>query len=323
MVYSTIGIAAGCALDLIIGDPHSIPHPVSAIGKLIAFCERKLLRGGDAPAAKRRKGFLMCCVIVAFCAAAPLAVLSLMYRFNAVCGAAVESIMCFQILAVKSLRVESMKVKKALDEGSLKKARRMLSMIVGRDTERLDEEGVARAAIETVAENTTDGVIAPLFYMMIGGPVLGFVYKGINTMDSMVGYKNEKYADFGRFAAKLDDAANFIPSRIAAALMIISSFILKYDAKNAYKIFKRDRSLTLSPNAGQTEAVCAGALRIGLLGDAYYSGRLVKKPVIGDPKRAPQYYDIVRANKMMYCSAIVMEIIAAAARGFFILNFGA
>ena len=170
-------------------------------------------------------------------------------------------------------------------------------------TQSLDEAGVTKAAVETVAENTSDGIIAPLFYMAIGGPVLMFFYKGVNTMDSMVGYKNEKYLNFGRYAAKLDDLLNYIPARISAWLMIAGARVLGFDSKNAVKIFKRDRYNHASPNSAQTEAVMAGALDVQLAGNAYYFGKLCEKPTIGDAIRPVEKKDIPRANQLLYVSA--------------------
>ena len=244
----------------------------------------------------------------------PFCILYLAYSVHIYAGIIVESIMCWQILAAKSLKTESTKVENALKENNIEKARYNVSMIVGRDTKELDAEGVTKAAVETIAENSSDGVIAPLFYMLLGGAILGFLYKGINTLDSMVGYKNDRYIDFGMAAAKLDDIANFIPARISAFLMILSAFILKFDAKNAWRVFKRDRYKSTSPNSGQTEAVCAGALGIELLGDTYYFGKLVKKPAVGDAARSIKPDDIHNANKLMYCMAFIMVVFVVAAR---------
>ena len=230
-------------------------------------------------------------------------------------GFIVESVMCYQILAVKSLRVESMKVYTALKQDGLPAARTAVSMIVGRDTAQLDEHGIVRAAVETVAENTSDGVIAPLFYMFFFGAAGGFIYKAVNTMDSMIGYKNDKYLYFGRFAAKLDDVLNFIPSRIGGVLMVLSAGIASlaekngekhYSMKNAWKIFLRDRKKHSSPNSAQTEAACAGALMVALSGDNYYFGKLVKKPQIGDAVRPLEAEDIKRSHVLLYISAFLM-----------------
>lgn len=233
------------------------------------------------------------------------------YVLHPYLGMLIETIMTYQILATKCLKTESMKVYKCLKEEGIEEARRAVSMIVGRDTAVLDEEGVAKAAIETVAENTSDGVIAPMLYTALGGPILGFLYKAVNTMDSMVGYKNDKYLYFGRAAAKLDDAVNFLPSRISACLMILAAFLggHAYDGKRAYKIYRRDNRKHASPNSAQTESVCAGALGIQLAGDASYFGKIVKKPYIGDALRKVEYEDIQRVNHLMYLTVGISEIL--------------
>lgn len=308
-IAGLISIIAGYIIDLIIGDPYSIPHPVVAIGKLVTFCTDRLLYNDSSVAGKRKNGLIMVLIVLFACIAVPLCILYMAYRLHVAAGIVIESIMCWQILAAKSLKTESTKVETALERNDIEKARFNVSMIVGRDTENLDAEGITKAAVETVAENSSDGVIAPLFYMLFGGAVAGFLYKGINTMDSMVGYKNEKYIDFGRAAAKLDDIANFIPARISAFLMVISAFMLGYDAKNACKIFIRDRYKSTSPNSGQTEAACAGALGIELLGDACYFGRIVKKPSVGDALHKIAPCDINKANRLMYCMEFIMVVL--------------
>ena len=226
-------------------------------------------------------------------------------------GMVVEAVMTYQILAARCLQVESGKVWKQLKAGNLEAAREAVSMIVGRDTQNLTEEGVAKAAIETVAENTSDGVIAPMLYTALGGPVLGFLYKAVNTMDSMVGYKNDRYLHFGRAAAKLDDVVNFLPARISALLMIGAAFFSgkSYNGRQAWRIWRRDSRKHASPNSAQTESVCAGALGIQLAGDASYFGKVVKKPYIGDPKRQVEYEDIRRANRLMNRTAWICEIL--------------
>lgn len=222
-----------------------------------------------------------------------------------------ESIVCYQLFAAKSLRTESMKVYHELEKGDLAGARRAVSMIVGRDTAELTEEGITKAAVETIAENASDGVIAPMIYMMLGGATLGWAYKAINTMDSMVGYKNEKYQYFGTFAAKLDDVVNFIPSRLSAWAMIAVSFILGFDGKNAVKIYRRDNRNHASPNSAQTEAAAAGALDIQLAGNAHYFGKLYEKKTIGDPIREIEKEDIKRANRLLYGTAILSMVVCA------------
>lgn len=241
----------------------------------------------------------------------PGGILYLAYHISFYLGLAVESFMCYQILATKSLKVESDRVYQEIQTGDIARARKAVSMIVGRDTQNLTIEGVTKAAVETVAENTSDGVIAPLFYMVIGGALLGFGYKAVNTMDSMVGYKNDRYLYFGRTAAKLDDIVNYIPARISALLMVVSCFLCgkEFDGKRAWYIFKRDRCKHASPNSAQTEAVCAGALGIRLAGNASYFGKIVEKPYIGDAERAVETEDIKRADRLLYATAILCEAI--------------
>ena len=243
--------------------------------------------------------------------AVPGGILYLAYHISFYLGLAVESFMCYQILATKSLKVESDRVYREIQTGDIARARKAVSMIVGRDTQNLTIEGVTKAAVETVAENTSDGVIAPLFYMVIGGALLGFGYKAVNTMDSMVGYKNDRYLYFGRTAAKLDDIVNYIPARISALLMVVSCFLCgkEFDGKRAWYIFKRDRCKHASPNSAQTEAVCAGALGIRLAGNASYFGKIVEKPYIGDAERAVETEDIKRTNRLLYATAVLCEAI--------------
>lgn len=299
-------VAAGFILDLLIGDPHFMPHPVKLIGLLVTKLERLLRNHGTrGEREERTAGSLLVILVLLITGLTAGTALGLAYWIHPYIGVVLESILCFQLLAVKSLKDESMKVHHALKEDSLLKAREAVSMIVGRDTDSLDEVGITKAAVETVAENTSDGVIAPLLYMAAGGALFGMLYKAVNTMDSMVGYKNETYLNFGRTAAKLDDFCNYIPARLAAYLMLAASFFLRYDWKNARRIYSRDRYNHKSPNSAHTEAVCAGALGIQLAGDAYYFGTLCKKPVIGDPIRKVDYDDIRKANRLLYGTSIL------------------
>ena len=311
----TLCILVGFLIDLILGDPYDIPHPVVLIGKLITLCEKtafKLFPKTDK--GKFLGGIFICVVVIVLSMAVPAVILYFFGRISPYLRFAAECIMCWQIIAVKSLKKESMNVYNELENGTIDTARKAVSRIVGRDTKSLTDEGVTKAAVETVAENTSDGVIAPLFYMLIGGPVLGFLYKAVNTMDSMIGYKNEKYMFLGRAAAKTDDLFNFIPARLSAFFMIFSAFLLKYDYKNAYKIFKRDRFNHKSPNSAQTESVCAGALDVMLAGDAWYFGKLVKKPTIGDDIRKIQHNDIIKANNMMILTSVLFLTIGILVR---------
>lgn len=330
MCYHIIAFIAGFVLDLLIGDPHFIPHPVRLIGSLISFLDKRLnseagynSSENEANLTKYKRGVLLAFTVIFATFAVSVIILVAAYSINLYAGVIAEAVMTWQILATKCLRVESMRVYDALRTDGVDAGRRAVSMIVGRDTSVLDEAGVTRAAVETIAENTSDGVIAPMLYTAIGGPVLGFVYKAMNTMDSMLGYKNDKYMYFGRFAARLDDVVNFIPARISAYLMIAAAFIggRQFDGKNAYRIFKRDRFNHASPNSAQTESVCAGALRVQLAGDAVYFGKLVKKKYIGDGLREIEYEDIKRANRLMYITAFLCELLSVAVMSLVLILF--
>ena len=321
MCYHILAFIAGFVLDLLIGDPHFIPHPVRLIGSLISFLDKRLncddgynISEKKLNLIKYKRGMLLAFTVIFATFAISVIIIVAAYSINLYAGVIAEAVMTWQILATKCLRVESMRVYDALRTDGVDAGRRAVSMIVGRDTSVLDAAGVTRAAVETIAENTSDGVIAPMLYTAIGGPVLGFVYKAVNTMDSMLGYKNDKYMYFGRFAARLDDVVNFIPARISAYLMIAAAFIggRQFDGRNAYRIFKRDRFNHASPNSAQTESVCAGALRVQLAGDAVYFGKLVKKKYIGDGLREIEYEDIKRANRLMYITAFLCELLSVA-----------
>lgn len=305
-----LALILGFVLDLIFGDPRWLYHPVCVIGNLISFLEKRIRKLFP----KTEKGqlvggtmevFLVCL----FSLGIPFVIIKFLYEVYPIAGFVLETFWCYQLLAARSLRTESMKVYDRLKNGTIEEARLAVSMIVGRDTQSLSEIGVTKAAVETVAESSSDGIIAPMFYMTIGGIPLMFLYKGINTMDSMLGYKNEKYLYFGRCAAKLDDVANYIPSRIAGWLMVAASFFCGLDGKNAVKIYKRDRRNHASPNSAQTEAAMAGALNVQLAGDAYYFGKLYKKQTIGDPNRAVEIEDIPRANRLMYTTAFLGVVV--------------
>lgn len=306
MYYSLIALGIGFILDLIFGDPYFLWHPIRLIGNLIAFAEN-LLRS-IFPKTKKGEliaGTFLVIVVVVLSTGIPILILSLLYKWSSYVGVLVESIMCYQLLATKSLKDESMKVYKALSKGELEEGRKAVSMIVGRDTANLSETGIIKAAVETVAENTSDGSIAPILFMIIAGAGGGFFYKAVNTMDSMIGYKNEKYINFGKSAAKLDDILNYIPARISAVLMIVSTIFSKFNTKNAWKIYWRDRYNHASPNSAHTEAVVAGALEVQLAGDAYYFGKLYPKKTIGDEIRKIECEDIKRANVLLYQTAII------------------
>ncbi|MGN0158386.1 MAG: adenosylcobinamide-phosphate synthase CbiB [Brotaphodocola sp.] len=308
--------AGGFLLDLWFGDPCWMPHPIRLIGTMISRTEAWLWKKEEQRDSRKefRRGIGLVCVVLTGTAMLFGMIFGLSYFLNPFLGMVVEMIMTYQILAAKCLKTESMKVYDCLKKKDLESSRTAVSMIVGRDTAVLDEIGVAKAAIETVAENTSDGVIAPMLYTAVGGPVLGLLYKAVNTMDSMVGYKNERYLYFGRAAAKLDDLVNFLPARLSAYLMILAAFCSgkAYSGKQALAVWKRDRRKHASPNSAQTEAVCAGALGIQLAGDASYFGKVVKKPYIGDAVRPVEYEDIRRANHLMYQTAWFCQILCLA-----------
>lgn len=311
----------GMILDWIFGDPVWLYHPVRIIGKWISFLEKILRKfAGDQEGNEKKlliAGGILWILVILASAAVPMGILYLAEKISPCVAFVLECFWCYQLLAARSLGKESKKVYKKLMQDDLSGARLAVSMIVGRDTEQLTVEGVTKAAVETVAENTNDGVIAPLIYMLIGGPILGFVYKAVNTMDSMLGYKNEKYLYFGRVAAKMDDVAGFIPARISALLMILASCLFGMDGKNALWIWKRDRRKHASPNAAQTEAVCAGALQVQLAGDAWYFGKKHEKDTIGDPIRNIEPKDILRSEKLMIGTEVLTFLLFGGIRLFF------
>ena len=288
-------VLGGFLLDALFGDPAWLPHPVVLMGRCISVLEKHLrtalpktprgeLAGGAAVAAVLPLGTLAVTGLACWAAA----------RLHPALGLALQMLWCGQALAAKGLAQESRNVYKELAKGDLPAARRAVARIVGRDTQNLTAAGVTRAAVETVAENASDGVIAPLLYMLLGGAPLALTYKAINTMDSMLGYKNEKYLYFGRCAAKLDDAANWLPSRLAALLWVAAA--------------------ALTGNSAQTESACAGALGVQLAGPAYYFGEYYDKPTIGDPLREIEPRDILRANRMMYAESLLALVLGLAVR---------
>jgi len=311
-----------------------MPHPIVFIGKLISKLKKALWKifslSNEREETKGKKlfaGFLLFVITVSVSTLIPFGILYFLRKIHpwlAYASYALEVFWAYQILAAKSLYQESMKVYKALntsdtsdisntsdasDVEKLEKSRYAVSMIVGRDTESLDEEGIIKATVETIAENTSDGEIAPLLFMAIFGVCGGFFYKAINTLDSMVGYKNDEYIYFGRVSAKMDDVANFIPARLSAFFMILASGLAGADLKNAFVIFLRDRKKHKSPNSAQTESVMAGALHVALAGDAWYFGTLYKKDVIGNKDRAIEKEDIKKANQIMLITSLLAWIV--------------
>ena len=311
--YYASALMAGFLLDLLIGDPRWLYHPVIFIGKTISFFERNIRRRFPAtPHGELAGGVLLVLLTLVVSGGIPVVILAVTGRIHPLLQWAAGAFLCYQLLAMKCLKDESMKVYHALKTGPLEDGRHAVSMIVGRDTQALDEKGVVKAAVETVAENFSDGVLAPMFYMLIGGPVLMFLYKGINTMDSMVGYKNDRYLYFGRCAARLDDAVNFIPSRLAGIMLILAAYIGNFSGKDAKRIFLRDRKKHASPNSAQTESAAAGALQVQLAGNAYYFGKLHEKQYIGDPIREIQVEDIKRMNQLMYLASTMSAVLFTA-----------
>lgn len=315
MTAAVLPLVIGFGVDLLLGDPHGFPHPVVLIGKLISALERVLRRLFPKTMwGERAAGGVLWLLVVSISTAVPALLLAAAKLIHPVLAIALESVMCWQILATKSLRTESMKVCHALRRGDVEGARYAVSMIVGRDTARLDAAGITRAAVETVAENTSDGVVAPMLFLALGGAPLGFFYKAVNTMDSMLGYVEPPYRDLGLIPAKMDDVMNFLPARISACLLLAAGWLLKLDITNGWRIFCRDRFNHASPNSAQTESVCAGLLRLRLAGDAWYHGVLHQKKYIGDDLRPVEAEDIPRVCRLLYAAAGLSLLLCTALR---------
>ena len=305
-MLTALAVLGGFGLDLLLADPAWMPHPVVGMGRAIAALEKRLRRLFPAtPAGERAAGRVLAAALPLGTFALAAGALALAYRLHPAAGFALETLWCWQALALRGLADESGKVYAQLAKGDLPAARRAVSRIVGRDTGSLTAAGVTKAAVETVAENFSDGVAAPLFYLLIGGAPLGLAYKAVNTMDSMVGYKNKTYLHFGRAAARLDDAANFLPSRLAALLWIGAAGLAGFDGRGAWRIWRRDRLRHASPNSAQTESACAGALGVQLAGPAWYFGEYYDKPTIGDDTRPVEPADILRADRMLYLAGFL------------------
>ena len=314
-----LACVTGFLLDCIFGDPAWMYHPIRVIGNLISVLEKGLrkLLCSQIPASEQEKknrrevlaGGILWILTVSLSFLVPAVLLFAAGKIHPAVRFLLETFWCYQIFAARCLVGESKKVYQKLKEDDLPGARKAVSMIVGRDTENLTAEGVTKAAVETVAENTSDGVTAPLLFLLIGGAPLGFLYKAVNTMDSMLGYKNEKYLYFGRIPAKMDDVFNYIPARLTAWFMIVAAFLTGMDGKNAWKIYLRDKRKHASPNSAQSEAVCAGALDVQLAGDAVYFGKVYKKDYIGNAIRKIEPEDILRAGKLMYMTTILMMVV--------------
>lgn len=306
MKLSLLALVIGFGIDLILGDPHELPHPVILIGKLIDSLNHGLRNVFPKTAfGEKLAGAVLWTLVVLSSTLIPVLLLWFCHRISPWLRLAIESVMCWQILATKSLRDESMNVYHELENGDIASSRYAVSMIVGRDTAKLDDAGVTRAAVETVAENTSDGIVAPMIFLAIGGAPLGFFYKAVNTMDSMLGYVEPPYKNIGLIPAKADDIVNFVPARISALLMLMAGWILGLNVSNGWKIFRRDRFNHASPNSAQTESVCAGLLGLRLAGDAWYHGVLHKKKYIGDALREIEHEDIPHACRLLYVTAFL------------------
>lgn len=309
-----IMVVAGFWVDLLLGDPHSWPHPVKVMGRLIYYLTNKFNQPAYSSHQKRWLG-LMTWIITVGLSGIIIYFILYLCRFNQLLYLLVGTYFSYTCISTQQLAIEARKVIKLLQKNDLALARQQLAMIVGRDTKNLNREEILKATIETVAENTSDGVIAPLCYLMLGGPTLGIIYKSINTLDSMIGYNNEKYRDFGRFAAKCDDLVNYLPARITWLLLIISGWILQGDVHEAWLVGKRDCKKHLSPNSAFPEAVVAGMLHLQLGGPHYYFGKLVNKPYIGDDFQVMVNVNHLKKTiTMLYVTAIIALIILAGLR---------
>lgn len=336
-MWHVSALACGFALDALLGDPYDMPHIIRLIGSLISETERVLRRGfrldrrgvglplpgairlrtaglSSVENKERAAGVALVLVVAGSSTACAWGVLKAAYAVSAWLGFAVETVVSYQMIAARQLSIEALRVRDALENDGLESARTAVSMIVGRDTQSLDEAGVIRAAVETVAENASDGVVAPLLFMALGGAPAGVFYKAVNTMDSMVGYKNERYRHFGTAAARLDDVLNFVPARLTGALMCSVAPLVGLDGKGAWRIFRRDRKKHASPNSAHPEAACAGALGVQLAGPASYFGVLHDKPTIGDDLRPPSPEDITASTRLLAATSLAAFALAAVLR---------
>lgn len=303
-----LSIYIGYIIDLIIGDPYSFPHPVIYIGKLIKVVENNIRKIFKDEKHLKLAGFILWFITVGLTYLITYLIIRIS-KFSMITFFIVNSFIIYTTLATKCLKDEAVKIYNILKSGDIKESRKQLSYIVGRDTSNLNEVEIIRATVETVAENTVDGIISPMFYAFIGGSPLAMAYKAVNTLDSMVGYKNDKYINLGFASAKIDDIANYIPARICVIFMTLASFVLRFDYKRCFKIAIRDRKNHKSPNCAYSEGAVAGALGIQLGGTNIYFGKPVYKPTIGDKDREIEIEDIKKTNKIMYMSSILSLII--------------
>lgn len=310
-----LALPAAFILDMIFGDPHTGMHPICLIGNLIAMLDSALNKENVSRKRRIARGALTAAAVIVISTAFPLIIEIISFNINIWLFFAAETVMDYFVIAAKSLKKESMLVCAAMEAGDTEGARRAVSMIVGRDTKVLDKEGIIKATVETVAENSSDGVIAPVFYTALCGAAGGFFYKSVNTMDSMLGYINDRYEAFGKAAARLDDVLNYIPSRLSALFIIAAAKFTGLNAAGAWKIFRRDRMKHASPNSAQTESACAGALDVRLAGNAWYGGVLHEKPYIGDDIRPIEPEDIRKACRLMYAASAAAIVIFGTAAG--------
>lgn len=316
IIMQMLALPAAFILDMIFGDPHTGMHPICLIGNLIAILDSALNKENVSRKRRIARGALTAAAVIVISTAFPLIIEIISFNINIWLFFVAETVMDYFVIAAKSLKKESMLVCAAMEAGDTEGARRAVSMIVGRDTKVLDKEGIIKAAVETVAENSSDGVIAPVFYTALCGAAGGFFYKSVNTMDSMLGYINDRYEAFGKAAARLDDVLNYIPSRLSALFIIAAAKFTGLNAAGAWKIFRRDRMKHASPNSAQTESACAGALDVRLAGNAWYGGVLHEKPYIGDDIRSIEPEDIRKACRLMYAASAAAIVIFGTAAGF-------
>jgi len=300
-----IQIAIGYTMDLILGDPYFLYHPVRVIGHLVRGLEKLLLNIDDRPIIQKIKGLILLILVSGLSFVVPFTMLLALHKIHSLLSLVLESIMIYKIFATKCLDVETRKVYRALKEGDLETARKMVGYLVSRDTDVMTEEDIIKASIETIAENLGDGVIAPMFYIFIGGAPLGWCYKGVNTLDSMVGYKNEKYLHYGYFSAKWDDVLNYIPARLTALFILIAGFFLRMDIKRGISILSRDKHNHASPNSAYPESAAAGLLGIQLGGKASYFGKVSIKPTMGDAFKSIEVNDLYMTRKLLYMTSFV------------------
>jgi adenosylcobinamide-phosphate synthase len=310
-------LAAAYGLDLILGDPPGFPHPIRWIGRLITLVEAYFYPSENAPNLQRAAGLSFWSVVVTTVGSATYLLIAVAFHINALVGQALVVWLAYTTLATRSLHRESVRVVKALRAGDLENARRYLARIVSRETGHLSEEEIVRALLETVAENISDGIVAPLFYLALGGPVLAMMYKAVNTMDSMVGYVNERHRHFGWFSARADDVANWMPARLSGMLLVAAAACCSLDWRGAWRIMRRDGRKTKSPNAGIPEAAAAGALAIRLGGPNVYFGQVVSKPYLGDAERPPMLEAYGSMIRLMYATSLAALILALGARFIF------